>query len=104
VFVRPLSMDEGRKVQRITRTARIRSGCEALNPKRSGGRRKRIGVQLRSWICTIARTSRADSDITGFSTWSLTKLRDHLLDEGIVAELSRETLIRTWTEHPAKAA
>jgi transposase len=120
VFVRPLSMDEGRKVQRITRTAkdpvRLRRaivvmmsgqgqtvrditsllqvsedyvrdvihafnerGFEALNPKWSGGRRKKIGEQLRSWICTIARTSPADWGITGFSTWSLTKLRDHLL-------------------------
>ena len=29
-----------------------------------------------------------------FSTWSLTKLRDHLLAEGIVAQSSRETLRR----------
>ena len=126
VFVRPLSMDEGRKIQRITRTSKdpvrmrraivvmmsgqgqtvaditsllqvsddyVRDvihafnerGFDALDPKWSGGPRKKIGDQLRSWICTIARMSRADSDITGFSTWSLTKLRDHLLDEGIVA-------------------
>ena len=135
VFVRPLSMDEGRKVQRITRTAkdpvRLRRaivvmmsgqgqtvrditlllqvgedyvrdvihafnerGFDALDPKWSGGPRKKIGEQLRSWICTIARTSPADWGLTGFSTWSLTKLRDHLLAEGIVAELSRETLRR----------
>jgi len=135
VFVRPLSMDEGRKLQRITRTAqdpvRLRwaivvmmsgqgqtvrditsllqvsedyvrdvihafneRGFGALNPKWSGGRPKKIGEQLRSWICTIARTSPADWGITGFSTWSLTTLRDHLLAEGIVAELSRETLRR----------
>jgi transposase len=143
VFVRPLSIDEGRKVQRITRTAkdpvRLRRaivvmmsgqgqtvrditsllqvsedyvrdvihafnerGFEALNPKWSGGRRKKIGEQLRSWICTIARTSPADWGITGFSTWSLTKLRDHLLAEGIVAELSRETLRRILDlyDHP----
>jgi transposase len=135
VFVRALSMDEGRKLARITRSAknpvRLRRaivvmmsgqgqsvrditsllqvsedyvrdvihafnerGFDALDPKPSGGRRKRIGEQLRSWICTIARTSPADWGITGFSTWSLTKLRDHLLAEGIVAELSRETLRR----------
>ena len=34
----------------------------------------------------IARTSPADWGLTGFSTWSLSKLRDHLLAEGIVAE------------------
>ncbi|MHA6623741.1 IS630 family transposase [Pseudonocardia sp. DLS-67] len=135
VFVRPLSMDEGRKLQRITRTAtnpvRMRRaivvlmsaqgqtvrditsllqvsddyvrdvihafnerGFDALDPKPSGGRPKRIGDQLRTWICRIARTSPADWGITAFSTWSLAKLRDHLLAEGIVAELSRETLRR----------
>jgi transposase len=135
VFVRTLSMDEGQKLQRITRTAKnparmrraiavmmsgqgqavrditsllqvsedyVRDvihafnerGFDALDPKPSGGRRKKIGEQLRSWICTIARTSPADWGLTGFSTWSLTKLREHLLQEGIVAELSRETLRR----------
>jgi transposase len=135
VFVRPLSMDEGRKLQRISRTAkdpvRLRRaivvlmsaqgqtvrditsllqvsddyvrdvihafnerGFDALDPKWSGGRRRKIGDQVRAWICTIARTSPVDWGITAFSTWSLAKLRDHLLREGIVAELSRETLRR----------
>ena len=135
VFVRPLSMDEGRKLQKITRSAknpvRLRRamvvmmsgqgqtvrditsllqvsedyvrdvihafnerGFDALDPKPSGGRPKRIGEQLRSWICTIARTSPADWGLTGFSTWSLAKLRDHLLAEGIVVAISRETLRR----------
>ena len=135
VFVRPLSMDEGRKLQRITRTAkdpvRLRRaivvmmsgqgqtvlditsllqvsddyvrdvihafnerGFDALDPKRSGGRPRKIGEQIREWICLIARTSPADWGITTFSTWSLAKLRDHLLDQGIVAAISRETLRR----------
>jgi len=135
VFVRPLSMEEGQKLQRITRTAKnpvrmrraivvmmsgqgqtvrditsllqvsedyVRDvihafnerGFAALDPKPSGGRRKRIGEQLRSWICTIARTSPADWGLRGFSTWSLAKLRDHLLMQGIVVEISRETLRR----------
>jgi len=135
VFVRALSMDEGQKLQRITRTAKnpvrmrraivvmmsgqgqtvrdissllqvsddyVRDvihafnerGFDALDPKPSGGRRKRIGEQLRNWICTIARTSPADWGLTGFSTWSLTKLREHLLTEGIVVAISRETLRR----------
>ena len=91
VFVRPLSMDEGRKLARITRTGKnpvrmrraivvlmsaqgqtVRDitsllqvsddymrvvihafnerGFDALDPKPSGGRRKKIGEQLRSWI------------------------------------------------------
>jgi len=139
VFVRPLSMDEGRKLQRITRTAKdpvrmrraivvmmsgqgqtvgditsllqvsadyVRDvihafnerGFDALDPKWSGGRPRKIGDQVREWICLIARTSPAQCGITGFSTWSLTKLRDHLVAEGIVAELSRETLRRILHE------
>ena len=101
VFVRPLSMEEGQKLQRITRTAKnpvrlrraivvlmsgqgqpVRAitslmqvsedyvrdvihafnerGFDALDPKPSGGRAKKIGEQLRTWICRIARTSPAD--------------------------------------------
>ena len=130
VFVRPLSMDEGRKIQKITRTAkdpvRLRRaivvmmsgqgqtvrditsllqvsddyvrdvihalnerGFDALDPKPSGGHPKRIGEQLRTWICTIARTSPADWGITGFSTWSLTKLRDDAFGEQVIAELGQ---------------
>jgi transposase len=69
-------------------------GFDALDPKWSGGPRRKIGDRIREWICLIARTSPAECGLTGFSTWSLTKLRDHLLAEGIVAELSRETLRR----------
>jgi transposase len=135
VFVRPLSMEEGRKIQKISRSSkdpvRLRRaivvmmsgqgqtvrditsvlqvsedyvrdvihafnewGFDALDPKWSGGRRRKIGEQIRSWICLIARTSPAECGITGFSTWSLTKLRDHLVAEGIVASMSRETLRR----------
>jgi transposase len=135
VFVRALSMDEGRKLQRITRTSKdpvrmrraivvmmsgqgqtvrditslmqvsedyVRDvihafnerGFDALDPKWSGGRRKTIGDQVRDWICLIARTSPAEAGLTGFSTWSLAKLREHLLKEGIVAAISRETLRR----------
>jgi transposase len=135
VFVRPLSMDEGGKLARITRSAknpvRLRRaivvlmsaqgqtvrditsllqvsddyvrdvihafnerGFDALDPKPSGGRRKKIGERVRAWICRIARTSPADWGITAFCTWSLAKLREHLLAEGIVAAISRETLRR----------
>lgn len=132
-------MDEGRKLQRITRTAKnpvrmrraivvmmsgqgqtvrdissllqvsedyVRDvihgfnerGFDALDPKPSGGRPKKIGEKIREWICLIARTSPAECGLTGFSTWSLSKLRDHLLREGIVAELSCETLRRILRE------
>ncbi|MEV0237482.1 transposase domain-containing protein [Nonomuraea sp. NPDC050786] len=39
-------------------------------------------------------TSPADWGITVFSTWSLAELRDHLLDRGTVAAVSREMLHR----------
>src|SRR3569832_2398931 len=96
--VRPRSMDEGRKLLRITRSAknpvRLRRaivvmmsgqgqtvrdvtsllqinkdyvrdvihafnerGFDALDPKPSGGRPKRIGEQLRNWINTNARAT-----------------------------------------------
>lgn len=135
VFVRDLSMDEGQKLSRITRTAknpvRLRRaivvlmsgqgqtvadivaslqvsedyvrdvihafnerGFAALDPKPRGGRPRKIGEQLRTWICTIARTSPSSWGLHGFSTWSLSKLRELLLAEGIVEEISRETLRR----------
>jgi transposase len=69
-------------------------GFAALDPKWSGGRPKTIGEQIRERICLIARTSPADWGITAFATWSLAKLRDHLLERGTVAAISRETLRR----------
>lgn len=69
-------------------------GFDALDPRPSGGRPKKIGKQIREWICLIARTSPTECGLTGFSTRSLTKLREYLLAQGIVAELSRETLRR----------
>lgn len=133
VFVRSLSMEEGRKVQRISRTAKdpvklrraivvlmsaqgqsvpditslmqvsddyVRDvihafnerGFDALDPKWSGGRPTVIGEQLRERICLIARTSPSDWGITAFSTWSLTKLREHLIDRCAMRPISTETL------------
>ena len=42
-------------------------GFDALNPKWSGGRRRKIGDRIRKWICLIARTSPAECGITAFS-------------------------------------
>lgn len=133
VFVRSVSMEDGRKLQRISRTAkdpvRLRRaivvlmsaqgqavrditslmqvsddyvrgvihafnerGFDALDPKWSGGRPKVIGEQLRERICLIARTSPADWGITAFSTWSLSKLREHLIQRCAVVAISTETL------------
>jgi transposase len=135
VFVRPVSMEEGRRLQRISRTAKdpvklrralvvlmsvqgqtvkditmlmqagedyvryvIRAfnelGFDALDPKWNGGRPKAISDEVREHICLIARTSPADWKITAFSTWSLSKLADHLARQKVVAAISRETLRR----------
>lgn len=139
VFVRPVSLEEGRRLQRITRTAkdpvRLRRaivvmmsaqgqavrditslmqvgedyvrdvihafnerGFDALDPKWSGGRPRRIGSRVREHICLIARTSPADWGITAFSTWSLSKLAEHLRERGVVAAIGRETLRRILRE------
>jgi hypothetical protein len=42
----------------------------------------------------ITRTSPADWGITAFATWSLAKLREHLLARGTVTAISKETLRR----------
>ncbi|MGW9597447.1 IS630 family transposase [Streptomyces chartreusis] len=139
VFVRPVSMEEGRKLQRISRTAkdpvRLRRavvvlmsaqgqtvkdittlmqvgedyvrdvihafnerGFDALDPKWSGGRPRTISDEVREHICLIARTSPADWKITAFSTWSLSKLAEHLIKQKVTAAISRETLRRILRE------
>jgi transposase len=128
-------MDEGRRLQRISRTAkdpvRLRRaivvlmsaqgqtvkditslmrvgedyvrdvihafnerGFDALDPRWSGGRPRTIGERVREHICLIARTSPADWGLTGFATWSLSKLADHLVQRHVVPKISRETLRR----------
>lgn len=139
VFVRPVTMDEGRKLQRISRTAKDpvklrraivvlvsaqgqtvkdittlmqvgedyardvthafnERGFDALDPKWSGGRPRTIRSQVREQICLIARTSPADWKITAFSTWSLTKLAEHLVKQRVIPSVSRETLRRIMRE------
>ncbi|WP_351231377.1 hypothetical protein [Streptomyces sp. NPDC002133] len=68
---------------------------------------------MREHICLIARTSPADWKITAFSTWSLSKLAEHLIQQKVTAAIGRETLRRilqagkvswktttTWTVPP----
>ncbi|MET7736610.1 helix-turn-helix domain-containing protein [Streptomyces sp. NPDC005402] len=56
-------------------------GLVSLDPKWSGGRPKTISDEVREHIRLIARTSPADWKITAFSTWSLSKLADHLIKQ-----------------------
>jgi hypothetical protein len=54
----------------------VRDVIHAFNERGGGGRRCKIGDRIPEGICLIARTSpRAEYGLTGFSTWSLTKLR-----------------------------
>lgn len=139
VFVRPVSMEEGRKLQRISLTAkapvRLRRaivvlmsaqgqtvkditslmqvsadyvrdvihafserGFDSVDPKWSGGRPKAISERVREHIRLIARTSPAGWNITAFSTWSLAKLAEHLVERHVVPKISRETLRRILRE------
>ncbi|MER7001307.1 hypothetical protein [Streptomyces sp. NPDC000410] len=47
---------------------------------------------MREHICLIARRSPADRKITAFSTWSLSKLADHLIEQMETAAISRGIL------------
>jgi transposase len=134
VFVRPVSMTEGQRLQRISRTSKdpvklrraivvwasaqgqsvpdiahlmnvsqdyVRDvihgfneqGFAALDPKWSGGAPKTIAEPTRARICAIGG---CDPRILRqpFSTWSLSKLHDYLIDNKIVEGISRETLRR----------
>ncbi len=134
VFVRPVSLAEGQRLQKISKTAKdpvklrraivvwasaqgqsvpdiahlldvsadyVRDvvhafneqGFEALSPKWSGGAPRTIDEPTRARICAIAG---CDPRILRqpFSTWSLSKLCDYLVEHGYVERLSRETLRR----------
>ncbi|MFF5265284.1 IS630 family transposase [Actinomadura viridis] len=138
VFVRPVSMAEGRRLQRIGRTAKdpvklrraivvlmsaqdqpvpdidhlldcsqeyVRGvihdsnhiGFRALDPKWSGGRPRTISDAARRRICLIARCCPRDLELP-FSTWSLSKLAEHLVATGVVASISRESVRRILRE------
>jgi hypothetical protein len=49
---------------------------------------------VRERICLIARTTPAEWGITGFSTWSLSKLAAHLVELRLVTSISRQHLVR----------
>jgi transposase len=132
VFVRPVSMAEGQRLQRIGRTSRdpvklrraivvlmsaqgqsvpdiahlldcsqeyVRgvihdfneTGFKALDPKWNGGRPKTISEAACRQIRLIARCCPRDLGLP-FSTWSLSKLADHLVATGVVASISRESV------------
>src|SRR5690242_20484250 len=52
-------------------------GFAALDPKWSGGRPRRFGPAVREHVCRVAKTPPARLGLP-FTTWSLTKLVEHL--------------------------
>ena len=85
-------------------------GFDSLYPKYSGGRPPKFTLPQRQVIKKIALSRPTDLG-RPFSTWSLTKLADHLVREGVVDDISHEGLrvllreegvsfqaVKTWKE------
>jgi transposase len=66
-------------------------GFESLYPKYSGGRPPTFTLPQRREIKKIVLSRPADHDLP-FSTWSLAKLADFLVTEGVVDDISHEGL------------
>ncbi|MER5905078.1 helix-turn-helix domain-containing protein [Streptomyces mirabilis] len=66
-------------------------GFEALYPKYRGGRPKIFTLLERRESKKIAKSKPAEHSLP-FSTWSLVKLADFLVDEGVVDDISHEGL------------
>lgn len=85
-----------------------RDGFDALYPRYRGGRPQTFTLPKRQQIKRIALTDPQDLDLP-FATWSLAKLADYLVAEGVVTDISHEGLrqllreegvrfqaVRTW--------
>ena len=66
-------------------------GFDSLAPKYSGGRPPKFTLPERREIKKIALTRPVDHDLP-FSTWSLSKLAEFLVAEGVVDDISHEGL------------
>ena len=66
-------------------------GFDSLAPKYSGGRPPKFTLPERREIKKIALSRPVDHDLP-FSTWSLTKLAEFLVAEGVVDDISHEGL------------
>lgn len=66
-------------------------GFEALKPKYAGGRPPKFDPDQREQITRIARGRPVDHGLP-FSTWSLAKLADYLVGQGVVEDISHEGL------------
>ena len=85
-----------------------RDGFDALYPRYAGGRPQTFTLPKRQEIKRIALADPTDLDLP-FATWSLAKLADYLVAEGVVTDISHEGLrqllreegvrfqaVRTW--------
>ncbi len=66
-------------------------GFDSLKPKYAGGRPPKFTADQRAQIKKIALGRPADHGLP-FSTWSLSKLADFLVAEGVVEDISHEGL------------
>ncbi|GJF25023.1 hypothetical protein SHO565_55870 [Streptomyces sp. HO565] len=66
-------------------------GFDSLYPKYKGGRPRTFSLPERREIKKTAKSKPADHDLP-FSTWSLAKLADFLVAEGVVDDISHEGL------------
>jgi transposase len=72
-------------------------GFESLYPRYSGGRPPTFTLGERRQIKRVALSRPVDHDLP-FSTWSLTKLAEFLVAEGVVEDISHEGLRRVLNE------
>lgn len=66
-------------------------GFDSLAPKYAGGRPRTFTTDQRCAITRIALARPADHDLP-FSTWSLSKLADYLINQEVVDDISHEGL------------
>jgi len=74
-------------------------GFASLYPRYKGGRPPRFSLPQRREIKKIAKSRPAEHDLP-FSTWSLSKLAEFLVAEGVVGDISHEGLrVLARSEH-----
>lgn len=66
-------------------------GFDSLRPKYAGGRPVKFSMEQREQIKSIALARPTDHGLP-FSTWSLSKLADYLVAQGVVEDISHEGL------------
>jgi transposase len=66
-------------------------GFDSLYPRDRGGRPRRFTLPERREITKIAKSRPVEHNLP-FSTWSLTKLAEFLVAEGVVYDISHEGL------------